>query len=81
MDIFNLIFDFIALVLAKIIARIPASTINLSSYSTVLHQNLGYVNWFIPFYKISQIFTAWSIAFTACVTAFLFIRLALKLKG
>lgn len=81
MNIFQLIFDYITVVVLKVIAKMPGSNFNLSSYLSILTDNLGYVNWFIPFNEIYGIFSTWCTSVMVVITAFVFIKLALKSRG
>lgn len=81
MNIFNMIFDYVTVVVLKLIAKLPTNSLQLDSYLDVLKVNLGYVNWFVPFNEIYTIFLAWSSAIMIVITAFVFIKIAIKGRG
>lgn len=76
----NSIIGFFTLWLLKMIARLPASPFDYDDVLEDLDTIMGYVNWFIPFYTFSQIFTVWSVCFWGSLIVLLIIRWVMRTK-
>lgn len=50
---------FLEEVILKIIGNFPSNNFDFSSYVENLHSFLGNLNYFIPFYLFSDIFSVW----------------------
>lgn len=63
--------DFIGLVITRILGRLPSNPFGYGTYIDKLQDYMGYVNWFIPFYILKDIFNAWLVGFVTAFVLFL----------
>ena len=60
--------------LVKILSKLPASSFEFSDGVGVLSDYLGYLNFFVPFYRFSEMFTAFTVVFDVVVTVLIIYR-------
>lgn len=70
--------DFLGVGILKFILKMPLPTFDFDDYVAVLNDYLGYINWFIPFYRIYPIFTTWLFSFIAFLSILIVIKVIIK---
>ena len=78
---FDSIMGFFGQIFIKIASQLPTLPYSLQGYLTELDDYMGYINYFIPFYKLSAIFSAWSIFFVNTVAVIMVLVWAKNLMG
>ncbi len=74
--------DFFAKVILKFIVKLPPSPFDFETPLADFESVMGYVNFFIPFYKFKTIYDVWLVTFDVCIGIFFIVKILMaRLKG
>lgn len=71
----------VIVVLTSLVALLPNSPIDFSTYLSSFSTMMGYINWFIPFYRFRTIANAYMLVFFGSIAVVFIIKFVIKKLG